>query len=220
MPAIKSPASANNKSMNKINQKFIFIVLIVLLAGGAIGGGIYYYNAQKRIYTDQAEISAPIIALSPQAPGTLEQIMVNPGDRVLENAIIAQVGDQLIKTKTAGIIISAQDNLGKTINPGEAVATMVAPDQLRLIAHLDENSGLNQTKLGQRVIFTVDAFGSKQYVGTVDEISQSSRQTDVVFNISGNRQIKQFDIKIRFNTDQYPELKNGMSAKVWIYKNE
>jgi multidrug resistance efflux pump len=204
--------------MGKINRKFIIILLIVLLSGGGIGGAIYWYNAQKTIYTDQAEISAPIISLSPDTAGSLEQIMVNPGDKVDANTVVARVGDQLIKTKVAGVIVETQTDLGKIFNPGEAVVTMITPEDLRVVGHIDENKNLDQVRVGQRVIFTVDAFGSKQFLGTVDEIGQTSHQSDVVFNISGNRQTKQFDVKIRFNTDQYGELKNGMSAKIWIYK--
>lgn len=204
--------------MGKINRKFIIILLLVLLLAGALGGGVYWVNAQKTIYTDQAEISAPVIALSPEVPGPLEQVMVNPGDKVKADTVVARVDDQLVKTKAAGIIVETQTELGKIFNPGQAVATMIIPEDLRVIGHIDENNGLSQIQIGQRVIFTVDTFGSKQYVGMVDEISQTSRQSDVVFNISGSRQIKQFDVKVRFNTDQYPELKNGMSAKVWIYK--
>jgi len=205
--------------MNKINRKFIIILLAALIICGVVGGGIYLYMAQKTIYIDLAEISAPTIALSPRTPGPLEEIMVNPGDQVNENTVVARVDDQLVKTKSAGLIISTQTDMGKIFNPGEAVATMIIPDQLRVVGHIDENKGLSQIQIGQRAVFTVDAFGSKKYNGTVDEISESSRQGDVVFNISGKRQTKQFNIKIRFDINQYPELKNGMSAKIWIYKN-
>ena len=62
------------------------------------------------------------------------------------------------------------------------------------------------------------AFGSKEYSGVVDEISPTSNVGDIVFNISNARQQQTFNIKIRFDVTQYPELKNGMSAKLWIYK--
>jgi len=66
--------------------------------------------------------------------------------------------------------------------------------------------------------FTVDAFGSRKFQGIVDEISPTARQEDIVFNISDKRQTNQFDVKIRFDVSAYPEIKNGMSAKVWIYQ--
>jgi len=205
--------------MGKINRKFIIILLLVLLLSGAIGGGLYWLNAPKNhLYRPGGNLLARDSSI-PGNAGPLEQIMVNPGDKVAADTVVARVDDQLIKTKTAGIIVETQTELGKIFNPGEAVATMIMPSDLRVVGHIDENKSLDQVKIGQRVIFTVDAFGSKQYLGTVDEISQTSRQSDVVFNISGSRQVKQFDVKIRFDTDQYPELKNGMSAKIWIYKN-
>ena len=78
--------------------------------------------------------------------------------------------------------------------------------------------GLKDIKVGQTVVFTVDAFGSKEYPGIVNEISPTSNQGDIVFNISGARQEMDFNVKVRFDEAQYPELKNGMSAKLWIYK--
>jgi len=77
---------------------------------------------------------------------------------------------------------------------------------------------LSDIKVGQSAIFTVDAFGSKQYSGIVDQINPTSDTGDIVFNISGTRQEMNFDVKVRFDVNQYPELKNGMSAKLWIYK--
>jgi hypothetical protein len=87
-----------------------------------------------------------------------------------------------------------------------------------VVGQVQEDKGLSQIKVGQSAIFTVDAFGSKQYSGIVDEISPTYNQGDIVFNISGARQEMNFDVKIRFDETQYPELKNGMSAKLWIYK--
>lgn len=87
------------------------------------------------------------------------------------------------------------------------------------MASIDEDKGLSEIKLGDQVVFTVDAFGSQKFQGIVDEISPTAKQEDVVFNISDKRQINQFDVKIRFDVNAYPQLKNGMSAKVWIYKN-
>jgi len=146
------------------------------------------------------------------------EVMVKPGDQVLENDVVARVGNELLKAKADGLITDVQDDIGKTFGPGEAVVSMVEPNELRVVAHLDEDKGLKDVRVGQLVNFTIVAFGSKNYFGTVDEISETSRQSSVVFNISDKREVKQFDVKIRFDINTYPELKNGMSAKVWIHK--
>ena len=44
-----------------------------------------------------------------------------------------------------------------------------------------------------------------------------SQQSGVVFTISDKRETKQFLIKVRFDAAAYPELKNGMSARMWVY---
>jgi hypothetical protein len=190
------------------------IVAAVLVV---VGGLLYWQMSSTRIGIDTSIISAPVIDLSPTAPGQLQETYVNEGDMVAANTPVAKVGDEIIKTKTSGEIISVQKDIGKSFNPGQAVVSMIDPSQLRIIGTIDENKGLNEIQVGQLANFTVDAFGSKVYSGVVDEVSPSSHQTDVVFNISDSRPVNQFDIKVRFDQSQYPELKNGMSAKLTIF---
>ena len=94
---------------------------------------------------------------------------------------------------------------------------MIDPTQLRVVGQIDEDKGLTDIKVGDVAKFTVDAFGSKEYDGVVDEIGQTS-QTSVINNIFNQRPTNEFDIYVRFNPARYPELKSGMSARVWVYK--
>ncbi len=66
-------------------------------------------------------------------------------------------------------------------------------------------------------MFTVDAFGGQTFTGVIDEVAPTSNQSGIVFNISNQRQVQQFDVKARFDTTAYPQLRNGMSARMWIY---
>lgn len=181
------------------------------------GGLLFWQSSSTRVQIDSSLISAPLISLSPTAPGQLQETYVNEGDTVAANTPVAKVGDEIIKTKIAGIITNVQKDAGQTYNPGQAVVTMVDPGQLRAVGTIDENKGLDKIQVGQSVSFTVDAYGSKKYVGVVDAISPTAHAGDVVFNISANRPTQQFDIKVRFNQSQYPELKNGMSAKITVF---
>ena len=95
---------------------------------------------------------------------------------------------------------------------------MFDPNELRVVVSIDENKGFSDIALGDRAEFTVDAFGGKKYSGYVSDIAPSAHQNDVVFSISDKRQTQQFDVKIAFDPAEYPEILNGMSAKVWIYK--
>lgn len=190
---------------------------IIFLVLGLVLGGYYLYSISQRVYSDKAEIYAPLIILSPDKPSVLENVLVKSGDKVTVNQAVAKLdqGDY-VRAKTNGIVVKINDQVGKLFNPGEAVVTMINPDDLRLIIHVAENKGLNSVNVGQRVFFNVDAFDSREFIGTVEEIAQTSDQSSVVFSISDKRDEKNFSIKVKYN--DYPELINGMSAKAWIYK--
>ena len=196
----------------------MFLAAFAFLVAGAVAL-FYFYLTQSYIYTENGSIEAPVIGLSSSSSGVLQNLFVKAGDQVSANQTVAQIGNDVVKTKDSGIIISVQNNIGKNFAPNEAVVTMIKPEDLRLVAQVEEDKGLNAVQVGQKVSFTVDAFGSKKFSGIVDEISPTARSGDIVFNISSTRQEQEFNIKARYDVSAYPELLNGMSAKVWIYRN-
>ena len=208
----------NIKKAGPLENKWIRggLLLITLLAIGV--AAIYWQSSSSIIQIDKSSISTSIIGLSPTTSGPLEEVYVNEGDAIDANTPVARVGDELIKTKISGIVISVNKNIGTIFAAGSPVVTMIDPSQLRVIGTIEEDKGLEDIKIGQMATFTVDAFKSKKYVGIVDEISSTSHESGVVFTISDKRETKLFDVKVRFNPDKYPELKNGMSAKITIYK--
>lgn len=191
-------------------------LIIFFLVGLAIGG-YYFYVISQRVYSDKADIYAPLITLSPEQPSVLQKVLVKNGDKVMANQAVAKLSNaSFVVAKQDGIVVNINDQVGKLFSPGESIITMINPDDLRLIIHVAENKGLDSVRVGQKVIFTVDAFGSKEFNGTVEEIAQSADQSSVVFSISDKRDEKNFSIKVKY--DNYPELFNGMSAKASIYK--
>lgn len=203
---------------NKIKKKsgILVIVGVAIIVAGLVG--LFYWQATKnQVYIEKAEISAPEVALSSSRGGELKVIFVKNGDVVPADTAVAQVGDEVIKTATQGLIIQTKNNIGENFSPNEPIVTIINPQDLRVVAQVEEDKGLSDIAVGQQAVFTIDAFGSKQFNGVVDEVSPTSHEAGVVFNISDKREVKNFDVKIRFDEKQYPELKNGMSAKAWIY---
>jgi multidrug resistance efflux pump len=211
-----NPEKTNNNGKNR--NRLMLLALVAFLVAGAVAL-FYVHLASSQVYAEDSTVNAPAIELSSAAGGVLQKMFVAAGDNIAANQPIAQVGNEIVKSKDAGTVISVNNDIGKNFTPGEAVATMIRPQDLRIVAQVEEDKGLNDVQVGQKVNFTVDAFGSKEYAGIVDQISPTARSGDVVFNISNARQENQFDVKIRFDLTKYPELRNGMSAKVWIYKN-
>lgn len=207
----------DNVKRRKLIVRMVIVAVILVI----IGSGLYWYVSSKTVYIDQSIVQAPLINLSPANSGVLEQVFVQAGDTVTADEPVARVGNEIVTATTNGEIVTVDKNIGEFENAltGQAVvATMIDPTQLRVVGHLDENAGLNEIQVGDPATFTVDAFGSKKYQGVVDEVAPSSEQSDVVFDISNERPTNQFDVYVRFDPAQYPELKNGMSARIWVYK--
>lgn len=188
----------------------VFVAIIMVI--------IYFANSQAVVSIDTSEISAPVINLAPQASGILEKAFVKEGQMISADMIVAQVNGIPIRSKVDGLVISVQNTPGQVFSSQTPVVQMIDPLELRVIGHLEENKGLSDIRVGQKVIFTVDAFGARKYNGLVEEISPTSRSSVIAFSISSQRPEKQFDVKVIFNTHAYSELKNGMSAKMTVYK--
>ena len=194
-------------------QSLFGIVLIIILLVGLL----YWKSVSSSILIETSQVLAPVISISPESEGILSEVYVRPGDIVVANQPVARVGSEILSTKIAGTIITANNTPGQVFMSGSPVVTMIDPNELRIVGKIDEDKGLSSIKVGDPATFTVDAFGSTQFTGIVDEISPTSDQSSVVFSISDKREIKQFDIKVRYDIAKYPEFKNGMSAKISVY---
>jgi len=214
----KAELAEEKKEIKRLKFSMRAIVGLALILA-AIGGAIIAYLAvsSKSVYIEKSTVQAPEIDLAATTAGTLESMFVKAGDPVTANEVVARVGDELIKSKVAGIVTKADASVGQAYNPGQTVVAMIDPSALRIVGQLDENKGLDRIHVGQYATFTVDAFGSKQYSGIVDSVSPEAESGSVVFTISDQRQEQVFDVKVRFDQSAYPELKNGMSARLWIY---
>lgn len=194
----------------------ISIMLALALIAGAVIGYTYWQAVRNQVYVDKSEISAPAIDLSSVGGGELKGLFVKVGDSIPAGFVVAQVNNEMVRTATPGLVINVENSLGQNFPPGQPIVTIINPQDLRVVAQVEENKGLDRIKAGQLVVFTVDAFGSRKFYGTVDEVAATSEDSSVVFSISDQRQVKIFDVKIRYDEQKYPELKNGMSAKSWI----
>jgi multidrug resistance efflux pump len=196
-------------------QSIIGVFVVAL----ALGGFLYWKSTSAYVSIENSQVSAPVISIGPESAGILSEVYVKAGDIVVADKPIARVGSETLYAKVDGIVLSIQNTPGQLFMAGSPVVSMIDPNQLRIVGKLDEDKGLSQIKVNDPVTFTVDAFGGQVFQGLVDEISPTSDQSSVVFSISDKREVKQFDIKIRYDIKLHPEFKNGMSAKVKVYDN-
>ena len=162
-------------------------------------------------------MSAPVISISTETSGILDEVYVKEGDSVIAGQPLARVDSEILKAQIDGIIIYTSNTPGQVFNSSQAIIKMIDPKELRVVGTIKENAGLSKIAVGDPVSFTVDAFGNEKYVGTVEEISNTSEDTSVVFSISDERATQQFTVKVKYDTSLYKNFKNGMSAKMKVY---
>ena len=185
MPIQENSTKENGDAKIKFGSRRVWIIAIVIcVVIIAAGGGLAYWKiTSSRVYTDTALIEAPTIVLAPTTSGILEAVYVNEGDVVPANTSVARVGDEVITTKTESLVVNVQNEVGSVFSPGQAVVTVIDPTALRVDGQVEEDKGLPDIAVGDKAEFTVDGF-SKVYDGIVDEVSPTSHESDVVFNIS------------------------------------
>lgn len=195
-------------------QKVAGIMFVVLVVIGII---IYYQMTTGRVLIDHSLIQAPIITISPSLSGKVLEIAVKEGQTVQNGDTLAVVGSETLRADTDGLIISAPDVTGGTVNQTTQLVQMIRPVNLRVVGTLDEDKGLTSIRVGQVVSFTVDALPGKTYWGYVDEISPSAATPAFSFSTSTERPTQQFTVYAKFDSAKYPEIRNGMSARMTAY---
>lgn len=213
-PAVRRP----NRIASLLRSPIFIGLVVVLIAVAVFFGYRYYQDVQSKVFIDTSEISAPTISIGPDVPGALKAVFVKEGDRVTVGQQLFNVGDRIVSARTPGIVTTVQNTPGQFATNLTPIVQMYDPTSLRVVGHIQEDQGLSDIRRGQQVLFTVDAFPSKQYFGTVESIANAPNQSSVVFSISDKRQERNFDVKVSFDPKAYPELTNGMSARIWIYK--
>ena len=200
-----------------IRKPWVASLIFIVVIFGAMIGFLYIQSVRGTVFIENSDLEAPVINLSSSTPGTLNALYVKTGDVIPANTQVALVGTTIVFAKEAGIVSDTPDAIGGYYAPGMTVVSMIKVSDMKVVGQIEENKGLEDVAVGQRATFTVDAFPGRTYNGTVDEVSPTSDDTGIAFSISDQRPTKKFDVRVRFDYTQYPELKNGMSAKITVH---
>lgn len=194
-------------------QSLTGIIAISLIVAGVL----FYKTLNSSVKVENSQISAPVISIGPETPGILDEVYVKIGDKVTSGQSLARVGSEILTSKIDGVIIYISNTPGQYFTYATPVTKMIDPQELRVIGTLKEDAGLSKIKVGDVATFTVDAFENKKFVGIVEEISETSKDGSVIFSISDKREVKEFTIKVKYDTSLYEDFKNNMSAKIKVY---
>ncbi|MCA9372711.1 HlyD family efflux transporter periplasmic adaptor subunit [Candidatus Woesebacteria bacterium] len=199
------------------NRNFWLVIVWVLVLSLVIVAYTLYQKSVDRILIDHSQIQAPVITISPTLQGKVQEIDVQEGQFVQSGDVLAIVGSETLRADTDGLIISASDLTGSTVGPQTQLIQMIRPVNLRVVGTLDEDKGLQKIRVGQVVSFTIDALPGKNYWGFIDAVAPSANSQAFTFSASTERQTQKFTVYAKFDSTAYPDIKNGMSAKMTVY---
>lgn len=178
---------------------------------------MFYEKTQGRVEIENSIVEAPIISLYTPVPGVLNSLPATEGHTVKTGDTLAVVGSNTLRSQTDGLVVTASNLVGGTVSTQAPVVQLINPNDMRIDGTIDENKGLNDIKIGQPVSFTVDALPGQTFWGYVDEVSATAKSQQVAFTISSERPTQQFQVYAKFDARHYPQIKNGMSAKMTVY---
>jgi multidrug resistance efflux pump len=201
------------------NPKVLRALLVIFVAIALIGSYLFYQLLRDRVPIEDSLVQAPIITLSPEAAGKILGIKVYEGEKVKRGDALAIVGTNSLNAYQDGLIVAVDNAIGSIASAQTPVVQMINFADMRVTGTIDENKGLDSVKIGQIVSFTVDALPGEIFWGYIDEISPTAKQTQLQFSVSSERPTQQFLVYARFNAYAYPQIKNGMSAKMTVYTN-
>lgn len=198
-------------------RKFLRSALVIIALVLLIGAFLYFNLTSNRVYIDDSLIQAPIITVSPDLSARVQEMDVIEGQYVHKGDTLAVVGSEALHADTDGLIINAPDMTGSSVTPQTPLIQMIRPVDLEVAGTIDEDKGLDLVHVGQVVSFSVDAYPGKTFWGYVTEVAPTAKTSQISFTISSERPTQQFLVYAHFNTSEYPDLKNGMSAKMVVY---
>ena len=221
------------------------VVLLLLIVGGAYWGYQFYYQSSHYFITEDAQISANMITVTPEITGKVDSWNVKEGDMIKEGAILgvqdvsmllssnvinpaalnnsadAIVSKAEIKAPISGKIIHTSIVEGQVLSPGMEAAIIADTEHIYIKANVEETE-IFRIEQGQTVDITVDAFGKKPFYGYVQSIGQATESVFSPFptlNTSGNftKQTQLIPIKISIINDEGVTLMPGMNTKIKIH---
>lgn len=189
------------KKMSK-TKRILIIVLAVVVVGCA--GTLYgiLYNDSHFYYTENAQVMADMIAISPLVTGKLSDWSVKEGQMVKAGQVLGRQDTGTTASSSAvngaamgttadvltskadivcpidGMVIETSVIQGQMVAPGTSVATVANTSNMYITANIEETN-IFKIKEGQKVDVTIDAYAGKTFTGYVTSIGKA---TNSVFN--------------------------------------
>lgn len=142
--------------------------------------------------------------------------------RAARDQVLLELSYTRVIAPRSGIVSRLNLEPGQLVSPGQPLMSLVPLDDVWVVANLKETE-IADVKPGDPVEFTVDAYGSHVFHGTVESLSPATGAKFSLLppdNATGNftRVVQRIPVRVRVDdgADEAHPLRPGMSAKVVI----
>lgn len=232
--------------MNKLKKVLVITGIIVLI--GVLGGiSYYFYESINYFSTQNAQVTADMVTLTPEITGKLKEWNVQVGDQVKAGQVLGRqdtsstvsdtalspqslansadnlVSKAAIKSPLNGKVILSNVVKGEVLAPGMEIATVADTDHIYIKANVEETD-IFHIQPGQKVDITIDAYPRREFVGYVESIGQATTNalgTTISLNTSGtySKVTQLIPVHIAIENPDNLILMPGMNAAVRIHIN-
>jgi len=228
-------------------KKRVIVVIVLIVALIGAGGIIAYYSYQNSHYvsTEDAQISANLVTVTPEITGKITEWNIKEGDEVkadqpigrqdinsviTSSAISSQalttsadsiVSKAEIRSPISGRVIQSSAVEGQVAAPGSSLAVIADTSDLYVNANIKETS-ITRIKPGQAVEISIDAYPGKRFTGYVESVGQAAKSVFSILptqNASGNftKVTQLMPVKISIEKTPGITLMPGMNVTVKIH---
>ncbi|MCH3965825.1 MAG: HlyD family efflux transporter periplasmic adaptor subunit [Clostridium sp.] len=197
----------------KDKRKILIIAILVAIVVALISIAFYYwYQNTYYVSTDDAQVSADFVSVTPQISGKLLELNMEEGDTVVKNQILARqdstslpdsnIDESLIRAPISGRIVKKQGTIGEIWSLGQTLATMIDPNNLYITANIEETK-LGRIRIGQPVDITIDQFGSQKFTGKIKSVGEATQSAFSLLPSSASgtftKVVQRIPVKIQLN---------------------
>lgn len=226
-------------------KAILLVIVILALAGGGAGAYYYYYESSSFFKTEDAQVTANMVTVTPEVTGKIKSWDIKEGDYVKTGQVLGRqdismlvsssginpqalssTADSLIskadiKSPINGKVIQTGVVTGQVLSPGMEAATIADTDNMYIKANIEETD-IFKIKQGQQVDITIDAYPGKLFTGHVENIGQATQSVFSTFptlNTSGefSKVTQLIAVKISIINEESLALMPGMNAVVKIH---
>jgi multidrug resistance efflux pump len=226
-------------------KKILLILAVVIIAAGVAAISYYVYDSVYYFSTENAQVTADYITLTPEVTGKLKDWDVKEGDFVRSGQVLGKQDLSMVVTSTAmnpqtmatsadtlvskadikapieGKIVRSNVVIGQVISPGMEIATIADTSHIYVKANIEETD-ISRIRQGQEVDIKIDAYSNKSFDGYVESIGQATQSAFSQFpslNTSGtfSKVTQLIPVKIAITNAENLNLMIGMNATVKIH---